>query len=857
MKNNEIIEWSKDLNTYLGNKGYTILKSELSIKCQITLKKMLMIKPFVPGSPIQVTKMFPAYRESDKKIYIPRYFGEELFGPAKTIKITEGDDINLDFQGTLRDYQKPVIEKYLQHVSKGGGGLLELFCGWGKCLKIDTPIIMYDGKIKKVQDVVVGDILMGDDSTPRNVLSLARGREQMYKITNEQGDTYTVNESHILSLKYSSDYKNNKKNEVVDISVKDYLNLPKCVKLLGYKVGIDFPKLNVEIDPYFIGFWIGCEKTNTLKLKLTIKHSSVLKYLIEVLKDKYMYLRYDVNYDYNIFEISNNNKKSFLNLLLSLNLLKTKCIPDMYKHNDTQIRLKLLAGIIDSNGSCNFHKNKKCYEIIEKNNLLSNDIIYLCRSLGFACYSKMEDNKNKIYIYGSNLDKIPILIKSNKYKCYKVKVNKHLLSKIKVEKLSVDNYYGFCIDGNRRFLLGDFTVTHNTDSTLYTIGHIKKKTLIIVHKEFLMNQWIERIHKYYPNARIGKIQGQVIDIDNKDIVLAMLQSISMKDYPSTLFDSFGFTIIDEVHHISSQVFSCALFKLVTKYMLGLSATMNRKDGTTKVFKMFLGDIVYKQERNKDENVVVRGITFQSKDEEFNTTELDFRGQIAASKMLSKICNYNYRSQFIIKVLKDMILENPKQQIMMIASYKNILSYMFSAINYNKICTVGYYVGGMKETALKESESKQVILATYSMAAEGLDIKTLTTLFMITPMTNIEQSVGRILRQKHDFAPVIVDIIDTHDNFRRQWEKRKTFFKKQNYKIIQTSSFLYDSDVSNWKITYEPSKCKTTTTFIEKKNEYAGSRSSSDKSIADDTDSEEETLETKKVGVCLLNLGKSR
>jgi superfamily II DNA or RNA helicase len=528
----DIIEWPQNLNTYLGNKGYTILKSELSIKYQLLVKEMLMVKPYVPGSPVQVQKTFPAYRESDKKMYVPRYFGEDLFGPAKTIKITEGNDINLEFKGTLRENQVPVVDKYINHVSKGGGGLLELPCGFGK----------------------------------------------------------------------------------------------------------------------------------------------------------------------------------------------------------TSIGLNLI--------SC-----------------------------------------------------------------------------------------------------------------------LKKKTLVIVHKEFLMTQWIERINQFLPTARIGKIQGQVIDIDDKDIVLAMLQSLSMKDYPSTLFDSFGFTIIDEVHHISSEVFSCALFKLVTKYMLGLSATMNRKDGTTKVFKMFLGQVVYKQERSKDENVIVRGITFQSKDEEFNEIELDFRGQTAASKMLSKICNYNYRSEFILKVLRDMITENPKQQIMMIASYKNILSYMFDAIRHHNICTVGYYIGGMKESALKESESKQVVLATYSMAAEGLDIKTLTTLFMITPMTNIEQSVGRILRQKHEFAPIVVDIIDTHDNFQRQWAKRKSFFKKQNYKIIQTSSSTYDLDITKWRVTYEPTECKPKKSKEVQKESYkSSSRSSSDKSIAEDTDSEiEEEEEEKKDklagGVCLLKLKK--
>lgn len=421
-----------------------------------------------------------------------------------------------------------------------------------------------------------------------------------------------------------------------------------------------------------------------------------------------------------------------------------------------------------------------------------------------------------------------------------------LTYQIKIEKLEVDEYYGFEIDGNKRFVLGDFTVTHNTSIGLNLVSCLKKKTLVIIHKEFLMNQWIERIQQFLPNARIGKIQGQTIDIDNKDIVLAMLQSLSMKDYPSTLFDSFGFTIIDEVHHISSEVFSCALFKLVTKYMLGLSATMNRKDGTTKVFKMFLGEVVFKQERSKDDNVIVRGITFQSNDDEYNELELDFRGQTAASKMLSKICTYNRRSDFIIKVLKDMIAENPKQQIMLIASYKNILAYMFDAIKHHNICSVGYYVGGMKEESLKESESKQVVLATYSMASEGLDIKSLTTLFMITPMTNIEQSVGRILRQKHEFAPIVVDIIDTHDNFQRQWIKRKKFYKSQNYKIIQTSSSTYVSDSSKWKLIYEPVDTKSTKKTVETNKitksfikTNPSSRSSSDKSIADDSEEEDE------------------
>jgi superfamily II DNA or RNA helicase len=276
----------------------------------------------------------------------------------------------------------------------------------------------------------------------------------------------------------------------------------------------------------------------------------------------------------------------------------------------------------------------------------------------------------------------------------------------------------------------------------------------------------------------------------------MLQSLSMKDYHESTFESFGLLIIDEVHHISSEVFSCALFKLVTKYTLGLSATMNRKDGTTKVFKMFLGDVIYKGKRDEEHNVVVRGINYISNDPDFKKVATDFRGNVQYSTMISKLCECNHRTEFIIKVIVDMLKENPSQQIMIIAHNRSLLTYFHDAIKNRNIASVGYYVGGMKEHALKETESKTIVIATYSMAAEALDIKTLTTLVMATPKTDIEQAVGRILRERHG-SPIVVDIIDEHDPFKNQWNKRKVFYKKNNYKIIQTSNIDYDPDTRFW------------------------------------------------------------
>lgn len=547
------------MNTYIGQKGYTIAKDELTQKQIDQIKKDLSVKPFSPGTPMHLQKSFPVYRESVKKLYVPRYYGEEQFGLANEIRIAEGQPADLTFIGTLRDYQRPVVEKFINHVTSQSslGGLLELPCAWGK-----------------------------------------------------------------------------------------------------------------------------------------------------------------------------------------------------------------------------------------------------------------------------------------------------------------------------------------TSASLYICSQLKKKTLVIVHKEFLLNQWVERIQQFIPTARIGRIQGQTIDVENKDIVLCMLQSLVLKEYPQSVFDDFGFTIIDEVHHISSETFSTALFKIVTKYMLGLSATMNRKDGTTKVFKMFLGDVVHKVERKGEHNVEIRAVTYKSDDSEFNETILDYKGQPQISSMISKLCAYEPRTDFIIELLKDCIrvevqvpytppplaqcaccgvrkylvrntcckdpkgptskdtgvtkycltcmqnvvknveakkrpkcpncnkvlkfeqnyVENPNVKpleqchTIVLSHNLNILEYMYNRIVNENIASVGYYIGGMHEEDMKKSEKKQIVLATYAVANEGLDIPSLNVEFLITPKTDVVQTIGRVLRAKHAYAdPVIYDIVDSHEVFQRQWAKRKSYYVKNNYSIIGCNSKNYSRNTSQWKV----------------------------------------------------------
>ncbi len=450
-----------EVATYLGNKGYTIKKKHLSINEQQLIRKELNVKPFVPKTSLQKPSEFPIYRESKNKFYVPRFYGIDTYGEPDIVKLNSGEKIKLNFKGSLRDFQKPIVEKFMTHVKNVGGGLLELHTGAGK--------------------TVIG----------LNILS---------------------------------------------------------------KIGL--------------------------------------------------------------------------------------------------------------------------------------------------------------------------------------------------------------------------------------------KTLIIVHKEFLLRQWVERIEQFLPNARIGKIQGNVVDVEDKDIVIGMLQSLSMKDYNTDIFRSFGFTIYDEVHHIGAEVFSRALFKCVSKFSLGLSATMKRKDGLTKAFKMFLGEVVVKKERKGEDNVLVKAIEYTNNDEEYSRVVLNYRGQTNYTSMIKKICEFNRRSEFILKILKDILDKgNDEQQIMILAHNKSLLQYLHDAIKHRDIANVGYYIGGMKEKDLKISESKKVIIATYAMAEEGLDIKTLTTLLMATPKVDVTQSIGRILRKKREES-LVIDIVDQHPVFQRHWSKRKTFYRKQKFKVIKTSSDDY-------------------------------------------------------------------
>ena len=275
----------------------------------------------------------------------------------------------------------------------------------------------------------------------------------------------------------------------------------------------------------------------------------------------------------------------------------------------------------------------------------------ICKPQAFPVY---RESKNKFYVprfYGINTYGIPEGERISSGKDINLKFKGELRD---FQKPIVETYVKSALN-NECGLLEIHTGAGKTVMGLNIISKLKKKTIIIVHKDFLLRQWIERIEQFLPNAKVGRIQGKILDIEDKDIVIGMLQSIAMKEYPPEVFSDFGLTIIDECHHISAEVFSRSLFKIVTKYMLGLSATMNRKDGLTNVIKMFLGEVVYKKERKGENNVLVRAIQYSNDDEDYSKIEYNFKGQVHYTKMIKKLCEFNRRSEFIFLTIKHLFL----------------------------------------------------------------------------------------------------------------------------------------------------------------------------------------------------------
>jgi superfamily II DNA or RNA helicase len=318
---------------------------------------------------------------------------------------------------------------------------------------------------------------------------------------------------------------------------------------------------------------------------------------------------------------------------------------------------------------------------------------------------------------------------------------------------------------------------------LYIISKLGKKALVVVHKEFLLDQWKERIKQFLPTARIGMIKGPICDVENKDIIIGSLQSLSMKNYSPEVFKGIGISIADEAHHLGAEVFSRVFHKATTLYSLGLSATVNRKDGLTKVFKWHIGDIVHKGVQKKD-NMKIIFKEYYDPNYEYSREYMMFNKKPNMSKMINNICNFIPRSEFVIECLVEVLEKEPNRKVLILSDRRNHLE-NFKVILDKIGIDSGLYYGGLKQEVLQENENKQVLLGTYSYVSEGFDKPGLNTMILASPKSDIIQSVGRILRDKkedREYQSLVIDIEDKFSIFPNQAKKRLKYYESQLYEI---------------------------------------------------------------------------
>lgn len=337
------------------------------------------------------------------------------------------------------------------------------FPGAGKCLGRGTPVMRFDGTVSPVEDIRAGDLLMGPDSKPKRVLALGRGQEMLYRVTPVKGAPYVCNESHVLSVKLSG---RRHSEDPVNITVREYLAAPAWFRerAKGWRAAVDWPRKDVPIDPYFFGVWLG---DGAKAAPVVYNPDEEVRLACESIAGEFG-LR-AVRFESSCAAIRMAGTKGRTNpiydRLRDLGVTEAKRVPLVYRANSRAVRLQVLAGLLDTDG----HLSNSGFDFISVDRQLSEDVAFIARSLGLAayvtacrkgCQTGAVGDYWRVSISG-DCSIIPTRVR-RKQAPRRRQVKRVSVTGITVEPIGEGDYYGFELDGDGLFLLGDFTVTHNT-----------------------------------------------------------------------------------------------------------------------------------------------------------------------------------------------------------------------------------------------------------------------------------------------------------------------------------------------------------------------------------------------------------
>ena len=793
------------------------------------IKKNLTVEVY--DSIERETRIVKAYHVSGGYLVAPRQYGLRYLqrvGGEYEDAVSYGKEVSFPRSVKLYDNQKPWVEDILEEEANGYDAIAEAHTGSGKCLGRDTPIVMYDGRIKPVQDIKVGDLLMGPDSTPRKVLSTNVGSGPLYKVIPTKGDSFVCNDAHILSLKRTATKIDDvRKGEVLNIALTDYLSKSLRFKHIHklWRVGVELPSKEVPVDPYIVGLYLGDGSRHSTCITIADTESEIFDYVERWVPKAGLSLRVEQGRGcVTVFPTSGkrgayNWFRDFVfdNLLDSFN---RKVIPDQYLLNSSQVRLQVLAGLMDSDG----HLTGNCYEYVSKDRTLASDATRLARSLGLQATIR-EATKScgdfigtyyRVHISGDT-SKVPCKVLHKKAKTRTQKKD-HTVTGFSVEAIGTGEYYGFTISGDRLFLLGDFTVTHNTIMSLEVIRRLGRTALIVVDQEFLKQQWVERAVEFLGVDRtdIGVLQGDTQDYLGKKIVVAMIQSLYQVEYDPEVYQYFGTMVLDEVHVVGAAHFSSAMLQFNAAFRLGVSATPDRTDALQKILTLQFGPVSVKM-KQKHKKSQVRYVRYLK--------PLSFYANVSpkTGRYLLELSTDSVRNDLLAEIIvrlratgREVLAISDRieqlENIMTLCRYKGLdpecmgrITGSYSVWGYAKNPTPARRPPGWergtqytpvslqrinKKTPRGYNEkvkaTKQVLFSTYSLFSKGVDVPTLSAGVDCTPRSKAKQVHGRILREIADkMSPIWVTIRDSESyKAEYQFSQRILEYLKSNAEIVE-------------------------------------------------------------------------
>jgi replicative DNA helicase/DNA primase catalytic subunit len=465
--------------------------------------------------------------------------------------IIKVENMALDFASFASDFESNVIPTGIGFVDdkmKIAKGTTTLLVGASGCHRKGEKVLMFDGSVKAVEDVKVNDLIMGPDSSPRTVLELCRGQDAMYEIKPVKGNSFFVNGEHVLSHL-------NSHNKWTHLTVNKLLTYNE--NMTGrtlVRTGVEFPKRSVDLDPYILGAWLGDGYSDS---------ANIVNIDEEIIDSIYEYgkaaditiKKHTPNNRTPYYSLTGNNAK-FMKMIHKLNLFENKHIPELYKINNRETRLQLLAGLLDTDGSL----QQNCFDFVQKRKNLSEDVVFLCRSLGLAAYltecQKTCGNNGKVGTYyrvsiSGNTDIIPTRVK-RKQATERKQIKDVLKTGFSINKVAdQEDYFGFKVDKDNLYLLEDFTITHNSGKTslvLSAFEQCSKNNIASVffsmdmHKNLLFMRLAQRYTDYTAND-LFKIY------KNHDLKkISEINEMIKVNFTNTYFDFTGNLSIDDIVH---------------------------------------------------------------------------------------------------------------------------------------------------------------------------------------------------------------------------------------------------------------------------------------------------------------------